>query len=166
MKASDLKGRAVLVLASADKVGHVDEVLFDPNLRQVLGFRVKRGAFGHAEALPRDGVASIGRDAVTVADPATINTEDRFPALQGAAALSRARGTKVVTEGGDLIGVVDELDLDDEAREVRGYTLAAPLLERLRHHVPHIQAADVLRLGEGGIMIVPNAVGERAQAAQ
>ena len=43
MQASELKGRAVVVLSNAEKIGQVDDVLFDAPFRQVLGFRVKKG---------------------------------------------------------------------------------------------------------------------------
>ncbi len=161
MKASDLKGRAVVTLNDATKVGHIDDVLFDAAYRRVLGFRVKKGTFGRAEALPRASVSAVGRDAVTAAGPDALNAEDRFAELAEAAALSQARGTKVVTEGGDFLGTIAEVDVDDEARAVTAYTLSASLLKRIQHHEPAIEADEVLRLGEGGIMIVPDAVGER-----
>src|SRR5690242_7492599 len=45
MKASELKGRAVISLAEAQKVGEVENVLFDLGANQVSGFRVKQGLF-------------------------------------------------------------------------------------------------------------------------
>ena len=161
MKASDLRGRPVVTLSDAIKVGRVDDVLFDAEYREVLGFRIKAGTFSRLEAVSRANVTGVGHAAVTVRSPDVINVEDRLSALTGAVTLSRARGTKVVTEGGELLGTVDEIELDDEARNVTAYTLAAPLWDRLRHRQPTIEARQVLRLGEGGIMIVPNAVAER-----
>ncbi|MDP9227265.1 MAG: PRC-barrel domain-containing protein [Actinomycetota bacterium] len=43
MQANELKGRAVVVLSNAEKVGQVEDVLFDAPFQQVLGFRVKKG---------------------------------------------------------------------------------------------------------------------------
>src|SRR5687767_9707914 len=58
VKASELNGRAVLVLSQAAKVGHVDDILFDAPYRRVLGFRVKRGGlFGPREAVSRERVS-------------------------------------------------------------------------------------------------------------
>ncbi len=165
MKASDLKGRAVVTLADAAKVGQVDDVLFDAAFRQVLGFRVKKGTFGHTDAVTRANVSAVGADALTVPSPEVINAEDRFAELAGAATTSQAHGTKVVTEGGDLLGAIVELELDDEARTVLTYTLDAPLLDKLRHRVPSFNATQVLRLGEGGIMIVPDALAAQVQPA-
>lgn len=157
MKASDLKGRAVVTLSDAAKVGQIDDILFDAAYRRVLGFRVKKGAFSKAEAFTRESVSGVGADAVTVSGPDAINQEERLADLAGAASLSQAQGTKVVTEGGELLGTISELELDDAARNVTSYTLSAPLWDRIRGNEPRIAADQVLRLGEGGIMIVPNA---------
>jgi len=165
MKVSDLKGRAVVTLSDAAKVGQVDDVLFDATYRRVLGFRVKRGAFGHADALPRESVTAVGADALTVASPDAINDEHRFADLAGAASLGQVHGTKVVTEGGTLVGTIAEVDIDDTVEHVTAYTLSAPFLDKVRHRVPVLQAADVLRLGEGGLMIVSDAVGQVLHAS-
>jgi len=165
MKASDLKGRAVVTLSDAAKVGHVDDVLFDATYRRVLGFRVKRGAFDHADALPRDSVTSVGTDALTVDSPDAINAEGRFADLVGATSLGQVHGTKVVTNGGTLVGTIAEVEIDDAVRRVDAYTLSVPLLDKLRHRAPALQAEDVLRLGEDGIMIVPDAVGQALHAS-
>ncbi len=165
MKASDLKGRAVVTLSDAAKVGHVDDVLFDATYRRVLGFRVKRGMFDHADALPRDSVAAVGADALTVDSPDAINAQERFADLAGAASLGQVHGTKVVTDGGTLLGIIAGVEIDEAARRVDSYTLSAPLLDKLRHREDAIRAEDVLRLGEGGIMIVPDAVGQTLRDA-
>src|SRR5919201_1923311 len=93
VKASDLKGRAVVTLSDAIKVGRVDDVLFDAEYRQVLGFRLKQRRFSRSEAVSRDNVTGVGRDAVTVRSPDAINVEDRLADLAGAASLGRARRT-------------------------------------------------------------------------
>ena len=163
MQASDLKGRAVVALSNAEKIGQVADVLFDAPFRAVLGFRVKKGGLlGQTEALPRDSVTSIGVDALTVPSPDVINDEDRFAELAHAATLNQVERTKVVTEGGELLGTIAHLEIDEDARRVTSYALASSLLNRvLRHEDELIKADEVLRLGEGGIMVVANAVGTR-----
>lgn len=168
MQASELKGRGVIVLSNAEKIGQVDDVLFDALFRQVLGFRVKKGGLlGKTEALPRDSVAAIGADALTVPSPDVVNDEKRFAQLVGSASLSQVTGTKVVTEGGQLLGTIAQLEIDDEARTVTSYVLSASLVERVMGHQEEVvQAGEVLRLGEGGIMVVADAVGTRLQDQQ
>jgi len=161
LKASQLKGLAVITVSNAAKVGQVDDVYFDATYRRVLGMRVKKGMFGQAEAVPRSSVTAVGNDSLNVSSPEAINLEDRFADLAGAIRLSQIEGTKVVTEGGDLVGAITDMLLDDEATEVASYLLKAPLWERIRHQEPQFSADQVVRVGEGGIMIVPNTVAER-----
>jgi uncharacterized protein YrrD len=166
MQANELKGRGVLALSNAEKIGQVEDVLFDAQFRQVLGFRVKRGGlFGKAQALLRDSVTSIGAAALTVQSPDVINDEERFADLADASTLSRVEGTQVVTESGELLGTIARLEVDDDARKVTAYTLSSSLRDRvMRHDTEAVKADEVIRLGEGGVMVVPNAVGARLQA--
>ena len=163
MRADALKGRGVVALTTAERLGQVDDVLFDPQYQEVLGFRVKQGGlFGQTEVLLRDNVAALGADALTVPSPDVINEEGRFAELAHAATLSQVVGTKVVTEGGELLGTIVHLEVDDDARTVTAYRLASSLSDRVLGHDAEAVAADeVLRLGDGGSMIVPDAVGAR-----
>jgi uncharacterized protein YrrD len=166
MRADELSGRGVLALSTAEKIGQVDDVLFDAQFRQVLGFRVKRGGmFGKAQALLRDSVTSVGADALTVQSPDVINDEERFDELTHTSTLSQVERTQVVTESGGLLGTIAHLEIDDDARKVTAYSLSSSLKDRvMRHDVQSIKADEVIRLGEGGIMVVSNTVGERLQA--
>ena len=166
MRANELKGRGVLALSNAEKIGEVDDVLFDAQFRQVLGFRVKRGGlFGKAQALLRDSVTSIGAAALTVQSPDAINDEERFADLAQASTLSRVERTQVVTESGEVLGSIAHLEIDDDGRKVTAYTLSPSWRDRvLGHATEAIKADEVIRLGEGGVMVVPDAVGARLQA--
>ena len=166
MQADELKGRGVLALSNAEKIGQVEDVLFDAQFRQVLGFRVKRGGlFGKAQALLRDSVTSIGAAALTVQSPDAINDEERFADLARASTLSQVERTQVVTDTGEVLGTIAHLEIDDDAREVTAYVLSASVRDRLlRHATESVKADEVLRLGEGGVMVVPNAVAARLQA--
>lgn len=165
MRADELKGRAVLALSNAEKIGRVEDVLFDAEFRRVLGFRVERGGmFGKAQALLRGSVTAVGADALTVQSPDVINDEARFTELAHASTLSQVQRTKVVTVGGALLGTVAHLEIDDDARTVTGYALSSSLMDRvLRHDADAIRPDEVIRLGEGGTMVVPDAVAARLQ---
>jgi sporulation protein YlmC with PRC-barrel domain len=110
-------------------------------------------------------VTSVGADALTVPSPDVINDEERFAELARASTLSQVEKTKVVTEGGALLGTIAHLEIDDDARTVTAYVLSSSFRDRLlRHDAESVKADEVLRLGEGGIMVVPNAVAARLQA--
>lgn len=166
MDAKDLKGRAVVTISGAEKVGEVDDILFDPQYRQVVGFLVKRGLFGSPDALPRGAVNAIGADAITIPSAGVLNARDRFPELADAVTLSAIDGTNVVTAGGDLLGKLSSVEVDDDVRTVTCYTLDASLWQRVRHRVPRIAASDVVRLGSDGIMIVTDAAAAQLRGDQ
>ena len=140
-------------------------MLFDAEFRQVLGFRVKRGGlFGKAQALLRDSVTSIGT-ALTVQSPDAVNDEERFAELAHVSTLSQVEGSQVVTDTGEVLGTIAHLEIDDDARKVTAYVLSSSFRDRvMRHDTESVKADEVLRLGEGGVMVVGHAVAARLQA--
>ncbi|MBA3822672.1 MAG: hypothetical protein H0X24_02065 [Ktedonobacterales bacterium] len=157
MLASTLKDRALLTLNDAVKVGTIDEVFLDAQLQQVVGFRLKRaGLFGTAETVPRTAIIAVGPDALTIASHDAVTTAAHLPWLADARTLTQALSMKVVTEGGELVGTIADLTLDDTARTVGGYLLSASLIARWRHQQPEIAAGPQVHVGTGDIIIVPN----------
>ncbi|MGH2484891.1 MAG: PRC-barrel domain-containing protein [Ktedonobacterales bacterium] len=65
---------------------------------------------------------------------------------------------RVVSEGGELVGQVEDIEIDDTASAVTAYVLSGSLWERMRHSEPRIAADKVLRVGAGGLMTVSNDV--------
>lgn len=165
MNASDLKGRAVVTLSDATKVGQVDETLFDAQYRTVLGFRVSSGVFHPNEAVLRAQVSAIGADAITLPSPSALNHEDRFPELQGAVPLSKVIGAKLVTPSGELIGTVSAVTLDEAAQNVLAYTLATSIIDRMRHGQPQVGVGEVTSVGAEGIMLITEAAAEAVKSA-
>ena len=132
----------------------------------MIGFRVKKGLLSHTEALPRDRVQAVGADALTIAGAEAINEEARYPEMSSAKSLGDVHGTKVVTESGSMVGTVSELEVDDLAQTVLTYSLQGSLLDKLRGEHAAIQPGEVLRLGQGGIMIVTDAAAQRLESAE
>src|SRR5436309_488109 len=66
MKASELRGRAIVSLAEAQKLGEVDDVLLAPGQSRVAGLRIKHGLFGPTQYLPSGDIYSVGPDAITI----------------------------------------------------------------------------------------------------
>lgn len=156
-RASHLIGRAVVTISDAGKVGTVDDVLLDGAGREVIGFRVKGGRFSRRTAVVREQVAAMGPDAIMVSDPTVLNDVKRLPALSDAITLDKLRGSRAVTEGGELLGRVSDLEVDAEARHVVAYVLHGSLRQRLRHHEPAIPVWQVTHRGDFGLMVAGGA---------
>lgn len=160
MNASDLKGRAVVARGDSTELGHIDDVLFDGQLQRVLGFRVKRGILAEAEAVPRDAVATVDQDSVTITSPDAIVAEGRAAGVQGAVTIETARKTRVSSESGTVLGTLHDVEVDDEARTVLAYTVTSSLVDKLLKSVPRIEATQPLHIGAGEIIVVPDEVAE------
>lgn len=130
MKFSELKGRAVVNVEDAKKIGEIENLLLDPGSRQVLGWKVKTGGlFSTPLILAVSQIRNIGPDAVTVAADtttvgnATVATEssDQATNVQDSVELTAILGHKVVTDAGTLVGEVHDVLLDPVSASVTGY---------------------------------------------
>jgi uncharacterized protein YrrD len=148
----DLEGMRVLATREGRELGTVKEVLFDPEERAVLGLMVASSAYkGSQMFLDRSHIHGFGGDAVTV---------DSEADLEGISSTSHARevveggihlqGVRVLTEGGDALGKVDKVLLDNDG-QIAGYHATSGLLGLGGKH--DIAPADVISLGPDAIVI-------------
>jgi sporulation protein YlmC with PRC-barrel domain len=119
MKFSELKGRAVVRLEEAQRIGEVEDLMIDPVSRHIVSLKVRTGLFSAAELVPAAEVKNVGADAVTIALPVE-------PAPQSAAgappiALTSILGNKVVTDAGTLVGELQDVLLDWANLAITGY---------------------------------------------
>jgi uncharacterized protein YrrD len=120
MKFSELKGRAVVRLEEAQRIGEVEDLMIEPVSRHIVSLKVRTGLFSAAELVPAAEVKNVGADAVTIALPAE-------PTPQSAAgappliALTTILGNKVVTDAGTLVGELQDVLLDWANLAITGY---------------------------------------------
>ena len=67
MKFSELKGRAVVSLDNAQKMGEVEDLMVEPVSRHIVSLKVRTGRFSASQLVPADTVKNVGVDAVTIA---------------------------------------------------------------------------------------------------
>lgn len=148
MKLSELKGRSVVSVSQAHKLGEVDNVVVDLSSRSVLGLLVRTGGLLHSRqaVLLRD-VKAIGQDAVTVEDESQLNGQDKFAELKDKPTADAIVGAKVMTESGSQVGSVSDLSVDIPAGQITEYILDEGLLERLRGQERFVPASAVRSLG-------------------
>lgn len=148
----DLQGMHVLATQEGRDLGTVKDVLFDAQERRVLGLMVSASALrGSQMFLDRSHIHGFGGDAVTI---------DSESDLEGISSTAHARelaeagihleGVQVLTEGGDSIGKLDKVLLDDEG-QIAGYHASAGILGFGGKH--DIAPADVVSLGRDAIVV-------------
>lgn len=76
IRATELAGRAVIDIDTAERFGTIDKLILDPDGRRVAGFVVARGSGfpGNKEqiTIPATAIRAIGPDAITVHQTAVV----------------------------------------------------------------------------------------------
>lgn len=121
MKASKLKGIAVVDIDTAQKLGSVSDVILDPANLRVAGLEVKKGAFASAHILPAEKVRSFGKDAVTVDGESSMGGKELLQSVERPEHLSAIVGTKIVTQSGSFFGRINDVLLSDDGLRIEGY---------------------------------------------
>ncbi len=130
MRFSELKGRAVVSLDDATKIGEVEDLMVDPVSLHVVSLRVHAGHFKAPLTIPAGDVQSVGADAVTLTtnstlagapSPDTDTGPDSAASAAPAVELTSVLGTKVVTDAGTLVGRLSDVVLDWSQLAITGY---------------------------------------------
>lgn len=145
MKYSEIQGMPVVSVQGADELGHVDDLYLDLGQSRILALRVNlSGLFSGHRALQWKDIQSIGQNAVTVASSSVLQQARDLPALENAVGWQSVRGMKVMTEGGDEVGTVSDLDLDPATGHIESYLLQEGFLDRLQHKERLIPSSAVV----------------------
>jgi len=170
IRASELYGRAVVDLETAEKIGTIDELIVDTDAPCVAGYVVVHGyslfSRGKRILIPSEAVHAIGPDALTIEQSQRFGITDAY--LDSLPRLSELTGRRMISRGGRLLGVIEEALMDERDGRIIGYPLdgvrLAPGLERLfgvgglgsaSEPVRYVRADADLRLGSR-IVVVPD----------
>lgn len=166
LRASDLRGRAVVDVDSASKLGEIDDVLLDVGGRRLAALLVSKGPTilggGQHSAVPAEAIFAIGPDAVTVRGSAIRSV---VPG-ESATRLSQITGRKVVTESGRYLGTFSDALLDPSGQHLAGFPLAPPsaaggldgLFGTRRESSQYVAADADLRFGPDMVVVPDEAV--------
>ena len=110
MNAADIKGRAVISVATGARLGRVDEVLLDPASLALAAFRVT--AAGQQALIPFAQVQSLGDDAVMVPGDDVAQWVTTSSAAEGLVAFDALKHFKVVDEAGTFLGTPKAIALE------------------------------------------------------
>lgn len=149
----EMAGMAVVTLSGGERLGRIDDVVFEPATGRVTGFMVDRGGmFSKPKFLPVGAVQSLGADAATVAGADTLL--DTNPALGAAAELAAKplEGRPVLSQAGTVLGKVSDVVLDTEARIVTSLLLTTGLLDNALHGRPALPFAHVRTIGVDSVI--------------
>ena len=146
MKFSELKGRAVVNLEDARKIGEVEDLMVDPNSHHIVSLKARTGLFHAAKMVPVTDVKNVGADAVTISEGAglanapvdgtnaiasgnvptspmdgQIKSADSTESPQALIEISSLMGNKVVTDAGTMVGELSDVMVDWVDLTITGY---------------------------------------------
>jgi uncharacterized protein YrrD len=175
IRATDLRGRAVVDIETGARIGAVDELVLDPAGRRIAGVIVTdgRGLLGRSprRTIPASALHALGGDAVTVR--AASATDDAIESVAELPLLAQVVGRKVLTHGGHLLGMVEDVLIEPPAGRIVGYALTsqgsgglAGLLDAGRRASRrHVRADAEILVGRDVIVVPDDAVADGDPAA-
>jgi len=117
MRFSEAKNRKVMSTVGAVTIGKVRDIVVDPRNAHVVAVLLKKTE-GNADTLTWNNMKSFGKDAITVESPTAITVAEGELAV-----LSdkhhKLIGKRVLTDGGDELGKVKDIEFDPENGAVR-----------------------------------------------
>ncbi len=140
MKFTELKGRAVVNLENAEKIGELADLLIEPGSHRILSLKVRTGLFRAAKTVLVSEVKNVGADAITVSAAASLSdttspdtasngyappTEQQCAGASDGAQLpveiTSILGNKVVTDAGTMVGELRDVMIDWANLAITGY---------------------------------------------
>lgn len=129
-KIEQIIGRAIVSLETANKLGHVADLLVDPLSGHLAGFSVQKLDESFALVSMLD-VHDIGPDAIIVERDGSLVPSDESPVKTLAKAKENLIGVKVITEHGQLLGNISNLFLCLDKRPAFIYEVRSSLFDKL-----------------------------------
>lgn len=159
MNFDELKGRQVVSLADAQKLGYVETALIDVHSQTVVGLRVRTGGvFTHHHAMLLSDIRSFGEDALTVEDARHLADEGKMPQLKTSVPLGTILGSRIMNEQGTELGTIDDVDFNPETGQIENYILSGNFLDRLRKDEHTMPSSAVKSIGDKIIVVVNETV--------
>ncbi len=132
------KGREILSLPVVTRderkqIGEIKDLIYDPTANKVLGYLVEAGGwlrdgkgFLHSELIKREN------DCLVVQDESVIRKLSTIPELKEALDKKEdIRGLPIQYDDGQLIGVIQDLVVDEETGEITGYEISDGVIQDL-----------------------------------
>lgn len=149
-KSNELIGKSIVAQGTGERLATVYDVVVDQAVQHVVALLIESGGWlRDARVVPWNRIVSIG-DVILVRSDAPVIITARDAAITDQVAHpARVTGTTVVTDGGEKLGTVGDLFIDDEGR-VLGFEVKQGFLSLAgRAFLP---AAQVQTVGQDAVI--------------
>lgn len=156
-KGSDLIGKPVVAFDTGEKIEKIEDLIFDQNSHQLLGFLVDEGGWAqNARVLPLRGVQSIGPDAVLIPSRTMVVDAIQVPAMNAILKHNNVvRGTKLMTTDGRDLGTMSDLYFDEQTGAIEGYEVSGGIFADAYTGRSYVPAPETLKIGNEVAFVPP-----------
>jgi len=164
IRAREIIGLPVVTFNRGSKIYDVEDLIVDPERRQVLALVVEERALFHsARAIPFGRLSAIGRDAVIIPDAKAAIEVDRDKVLKALFNDKSVRGLRVLTDDGRKLGTVEDMLLDSKTGEIRGYYVSPGRMLSVGQGMRWLPVDSVISMGQR-VAYVPANVADEFEA--
>ncbi len=163
--AGELSGLAVVGEGSGDKLGKLQDVLFEASSGRVTAFLVHPGGlFAKALLLPSLAVRSVGADAVLVEQGHVMEEIKSEPALPGSLSVKSLDGRPILDDTGKVLGKTTDVVLTGDGLSVAAIQYSTGVIDSILHGKPTIPLNVIKAIGEASI-VVPSSYVTHSEAS-
>ena len=156
-KGSDVIGKVVVTYDTGVKIERVQDLIFDQEHNQILGFLVQeKGAFRDAKVILLEEVLAIGADAVVVTSKESVSSAHKHPEIKVILRHENVlKGTKILTTDGLDLGTLVDLFFDNRTGAVAGYESSGGLFSDAYSGRSFVPAPKTLKIGRDVAFVPP-----------
>jgi uncharacterized protein YrrD len=157
MDVKSIKGIAVVSIEQGEKVGTVDDVLFDLDRKRIIAFKLIKPGFLRAGgiALKMEDTQSIGKDAVMIQNRERIRELKDERDLHGRADYDAISSLRVVTQDGTYVGNLATVQFDPHTGAFTHLEVTGPgFMDRLRRNQV-VGISEVVSMGTD-VVVIPD----------
>jgi uncharacterized protein YrrD len=151
-RVKDMIGKSVVSAESGDRLGSIEDALFDEHELRLVGLVIGRGMLGGEHVLPYSDVQTVGGDTVLArTQRGLLAPREWHRSGAGATRSSGLRGRPIVTAGGRRLGEVSDLLVEETTGACTALEMSSSALGGLRSRRSILNP-------DGGMRVGPNAV--------
>jgi uncharacterized protein YrrD len=156
--AKSLKGIAVVCIEEGEKVGTVDNILFDLEGRRVIAFKLVKPNLLRSGGIviKMSDIESIGKDAIMIKNNDRVREFKGERDLQGRPDLHSFSSLRVVSEDGTYVGNMATVQFDKATGDITDIEITGGgFMGRLRRNIV-VPSAEIVSIGSD-VVVVPDA---------
>lgn len=161
----ELIGMPIYSLDRGEEIGEVENLIFDPDQRRVIGFVLEEGGlFRSPEVIPFENLESIGPDALVLKRGAQRDTPPEGVDPKEIKEGFNLTGRRVISERGHELGTVYDLDIDELTGTVTGVEIKRGIFQDTAEGKKRIGFEYIQQIGKDALIVSEGAL--EALAAQ